>query len=95
LIYDKKNQRVYDAFCIPRAVCIVAEGAPGAKMTLTTQSKGESETQFMLKNDDTRAFSVTFELAGNTLKYSEKTDLQLHGKPFTHVDSSTLVKASS
>lgn len=64
-------------------------------MTLTTQSKGESETQFMLKNDDTKAFSVTFELAGNTLKYSEKTDLQLHGKPFTHVDSSTLVKASS
>lgn len=95
LIYDKKNQKVYDAFCIPRAVCVVAEGAPGATMTLNTRSKGESETQYMLKNDDTKAFSVTLELSGNTLKYSQKTDLQVYGKPFSHVDSSTLEKASN
>lgn len=92
LIYDKKNQQVYDSFCIPRGVCVVAAGAPGTTMTLKTQSKGEAETQFMLKNDDTKGFSVTYTLSGNTLKYVKKTDLQVYGKPFSHVDSSTLVK---
>lgn len=95
LIYDKKNQKVYDAFCIPRGVCVVAAGAPGATMTLKTQSKGEAESQYMLKNDNTKAFSVTYTLSGNTLKYAQKTDLQVYGKPFTHVDSSTLEKTGN
>jgi hypothetical protein len=90
LIYDKKNQKVYDTFCIPRGVCVVAEGAPGTKMTLKTQSKGVAETQYMLKTDRTQAFSVTFTLSGNTLKYKQKTDLQVYGKPFSHTDSDTL-----
>src|SRR5665647_955573 len=65
LIYDKKNQKVYDTFCIPRGVCVVAESAPGTTMTLKTmtlktQSKGVAETQFMLKTDRTEAFSITF-----------------------------------
>lgn len=95
LLYDKKDQKVYDAFCIPRGVCAVAEGAPGATMTLKTRSKGEAETQYMLKNDNTKAFSVTYTLSGNTLKYAQKTDLQVYGKPFTHTDSSTLEKTGT
>ena len=51
LIYDKKDRKVYDTFCIPRGVCVVAEGAPGTTMTLKTQSKGVAETQFMLNLD--------------------------------------------
>jgi hypothetical protein len=92
LIYDKKNHKVYDSFCIPRGVCVVAEGAPGTKMTLKTQSKGVAETQFMLKHDRTQAFSITFTLSGNTLKYKQKTDLQVYGKSFSHTDSDTLTK---
>jgi hypothetical protein len=92
LIYDKKAQKVYDTFCIPRGVCVVAEGAPGTTMTLRTKSKGVAETQFMLKTDRTQAFSVTFKLSGNTLKYKQKTDLQVYGKPFSHTDSDTLKK---
>ena len=93
LIYDKKAQKVYDTFCIPRGVCVVAEGAPGTTMTLKTQSKGGvAQTQFMLKTDRTEAFSVTFKLSGNTLKYKQKTDLQVYGKPFSHTDSDTLKK---
>jgi len=88
LIYDKKAQKVYDTFCIPRGVCVVAEGAPGTTMTLKTQSKGVAETQYMLKTDRTEAFSVTFTLSGNTLKYEQTTDLQVYGKPFSHTDSS-------
>ena len=93
LIYDKQNQKVYDTFCIPRGVCVVAEGAPGTTMTLKTQSQGVAETQYMLNTpDDTQAFSVTFTLSGNTLKYEQTTDLQVYGKPFSHTDSSTLKK---
>src|SRR5450759_506781 len=92
LIYDKKYQKVYDTFCIPRGVCVVAESAPGTTMTLKTQSKGVAETQYMLKNDQTQAFRITFTLSGNTLKYDQKTDLQVYGKPFSHTDSSSTLK---
>jgi hypothetical protein len=61
-------------------------------MTLKTQSKGVAETQYMLKNDRTLAYSVTFTLSGNTLKYTQKTDLQVYGKPFSHTDFDTLKK---
>jgi len=92
LIYDQQNQMVYDTFCIPRGVCVVAEGAPGTTMTLTTQSNGVAQTQFMLNTDLTEAYSVTFTLSGNTLKYDQTTDLQVYGKPFSHTDSDTLEK---
>src|SRR5665811_1847257 len=92
LIYDKKYRKVYDTFCIPRGVCVVAEGAPGTTMTLKTQSKGVAETQYMLKNDSTQAFRITFTLSGNTLKYAQTTDLQVYGKPFSHTDFDTLKK---
>src|ERR1035437_9470605 len=96
LIYDKQNQKVYDTFCIPRGVCVVAEGAPGTTMTLKTQSQGVAETQYMLNTpDDTQAFSVTFTLSGNTLKYEQTTDLQVYGKPFSHTDSDTLGTVAS
>jgi hypothetical protein len=94
LLYDKKNQMVYDSFCIPRGVCVVAEGKPGSKMTLTSQSRGVAESQFMVKNDNTIDFSITFDISGDTLRYAQKTDLHVYGKPFTHVDSSALKKVS-
>jgi hypothetical protein len=93
LIYDKKYQKVYDTFCIPRGVCVVAEGAPGTTMTLKTLSNnGVAQTQYMLKNDRTVAFSITFKLSGNTLKYEQTTDLIVYGNPFSHTDSDTLKK---
>jgi hypothetical protein len=61
-------------------------------MTLKTQSKGVAETHHMLKTDRTQAFSITVTLSGNTLKYEQKTDLQVYGKPFSHTDSDTLKK---
>ena len=94
LIYDKKAQKVYDTFCIPRGVCVVAEGAPGTTMTLKTKSNGVAQTQFMLKTDRTEAFSITFKLSGSTLKYHQTTDLQVYGKPFSHTDSDTLTKTA-
>src|ERR1035437_8398506 len=95
LIYDKKYHKVYDSFCIPRAVCVVAEGARGTTMTLKTQSKGVAESQFILKTDRTQVSSVTFTLSGDTLKYAQTTALQVYGKPFSHTDSSTLKKTGA
>lgn len=95
LIYDKKLQKVYDSFCIPRGVCIVAEGAAGTTMTLTTQSKGVAETQFMLTKDTTQSFSITLKLFGNRLRYEQTTDLQVYGKPFSHTDSGNLKRTSN
>jgi hypothetical protein len=92
LIYDKKGHKVYDTFCIPRGVCVVAEGRPGTTMTLKTKSKGVAQTQYLLKIDRTQAFRVTFTLSGNTLKYHQTTDLQVYGKHFSHTDSDTLQK---
>ncbi|MFP3569651.1 heme-binding beta-barrel domain-containing protein [Paraburkholderia sp. SIMBA_030] len=94
LLYDKKNQMVYDTFCIPRGVCVVAEGKAGTKMTLTSQSKGVAESQYMVKNDDASGFRITFDMAGDTLKYAQATALHVYGKPFSHVDSSTLGKVN-
>jgi hypothetical protein len=92
LIYDKVRHTVYDTFCIPRAVCGVAEGKPGNKMTLTTLSKGIAESQFMLKNDKTLGYSITYDISGSTLSFTQETKLYVYGKPFSHVDSDTLRK---
>lgn len=35
-IYDKKNQMIYNTYCIPRAVCVVTEGPAGDKVTFKT-----------------------------------------------------------
>ncbi|MEQ5841869.1 heme-binding beta-barrel domain-containing protein [Paraburkholderia acidicola] len=92
LIYDKKNQMVYDTFCIPRAVCVVAEGKAGDKMTLKSSPQGIAETQYMSRNDKTTGFTITYDLSGSALKYSQQTSLYVYNKPFQHVDSSALVR---
>jgi hypothetical protein len=92
LIYDKANQTVYDSFCIPRAVCVVAEGKPGATLTLTANATGIAQSGYMVKHDTTESFTITYEMSGNTMKYKQETKLNVYGKPFSHVDSGTLTK---
>ncbi|MBB5374111.1 heme-binding beta-barrel domain-containing protein [Acidocella aromatica] len=95
LIYDKANQTVYDTFCIPRAVCVVAEGKPGTTLTLKSEGQGIAQSQYMVKNDSTENFTITYEISKNTLKYKQETSLQVYGKPFSHIDSGTLTKAGN
>jgi hypothetical protein len=94
LIYDKMNHRVYDSYCIPRAVCVVAEGLSGSTMTLTSKSQGVAQTQYMVNNDSTKAFKITYDLSGNTMKFKQETELHVYGKPFVHTDEDTLTKVS-
>ncbi|MBS0339781.1 MAG: FABP family protein [Proteobacteria bacterium] len=93
LIYDKQNQMVYNSFCVPRAVCVVAEGKAGNKMTLKSSSGGIAESAYMAKNGKTTAFSMTLDLSGDDLKYSQQTGLNIYNKSFEHVDADTLVRA--
>ncbi len=92
LIYDKKNQMVYNSYCVPRAVCVVAEGKAGAKMTLTAPSRGIAESSYMSENATTNAFSMTIEIGANTFSYTQTTNLNIYGKDFSHTDSATLEK---
>jgi hypothetical protein len=92
LIYDKKNQMVYNSYCIPRNVCVVTEGKAGAKMTLTAPERGIAESSYMSKNASTESFSMTIEIDANTLTYSQITNVDIYGKKFTHTDGSTLKK---
>jgi len=95
LIYDKKNNMVYNSFCVPRAVCVVAEGKAGTKMKLEAPKRGIAESSFMSDKAATTAFSMTIDLSDkDTLKYTQNTALNIYGKPRVHTDSSVLKRVN-
>lgn len=93
LIYDKENQMVYNSYCIPRAVCVVTEGKVGKKIQFNTQKRGIAESEYMTKNDTTTDFSMILDISEkDMIKYSQTTSLHVYDKPFSHTDSSTLIR---
>ncbi|MNG20121.1 hypothetical protein D3C85_1201080 [compost metagenome] len=94
LIYDKKNQLVYNSYCIPRAVCIVIEGKAGNKIEFKAGKRGIAESTYMTENDSTTDFSMTLDFSQkDLLKYNQTTNLMVYGKPFAHTDSASLTRA--
>ncbi|EOV0110564.1 heme-binding beta-barrel domain-containing protein [Vibrio parahaemolyticus] len=92
-IYDKKNQMIYNSYCIPRAVCVVTEGKAGDKIEFKTQKRGIAESSYMSQNDSTTNFAMFFDMSEkDTLRYTQTTSLHVYGKPFAHTDSSTLIR---
>ncbi|WP_429028729.1 heme-binding beta-barrel domain-containing protein [Aeromonas veronii] len=93
LIYDKKNQMIYNSYCIPRAVCVVVEGKAGNKVDFKTGKRGIAESSYMSANDSTTDFMMSLDFSvKDQLKYNQTTSLQVYGKPFAHSDSGTLIK---
>ncbi|WP_070967233.1 heme-binding beta-barrel domain-containing protein [Vibrio sonorensis] len=93
LIYDKENQLVYNSYCIPRAVCVVAEGKAGEVIEFKTQKRGIAESKYMTQHDTTIDFTMTLDLSEtDRLKYSQTTALHVYGKPFNHSDSGSLIR---
>ncbi|MDK9783773.1 FABP family protein [Vibrio sp. B172a] len=91
LLYDKKNQLVYNSYCIPRGVCIVTEGKAGSRINFTAINSGIAQSKFMLDNALTTGFTMVMDFTEkDTLRYSQTTNLDIYGKPFSHSDSSTL-----
>ncbi len=95
LTWDTTNNLVYDTFCLPRAVCVVAEGKPGKTLVLTTKSQGIAQTQYMVHNDQTNFVKITLSVSGNTMKLKYVTHLFVYGKPFDHTDEDTLTRVSN
>lgn len=95
LIYDKKNQKIYNSYCIPRAVCIVAEGQVGDKIQFKTMQNGVAESEYLLENDTTQGFIMTLDISeDDVISYTQTTQLRVYGKPFSHTDTSTLVRVN-
>jgi hypothetical protein len=92
LIYDRKNNMVYNSFCVPRAVCVVAEGKAGSKMTLTSTQRGVAESSYMNKKATTTRFTMNMDISPDTFSYTQTTSLKIYGKEFPHTDSATLKK---
>lgn len=91
LLYDKKNQLVYNSYCVPRGVCIVSEGKAGDKIDFKTSPEGIAQSKFMLDNALTSGFTMMMDFTDkDTLRYAQTTNLNIYGKPFAHSDSSTL-----
>ncbi|MFM2588121.1 heme-binding beta-barrel domain-containing protein [Vibrio sp. TBV020] len=92
LIYDQKNQMVYNSFCVPRTTCVTAEGPAGDTMTLTAAPRGIAESEYMTNNAKTTGFVMNISITDQQLTYSQTSSLDIYGKPFAHTDSSTLQK---
>ncbi|WP_408832189.1 hypothetical protein [Acidocella sp.] len=86
---------VISAGGLPRAVCVVADGKAGDTMTLTAGAQGIAQSPFMLKNDTTSKFTITFNISPDKLTFREEENLHVYGKPFTHMDSDSLSKTGN
>lgn len=95
LIYDHKNQTVYNSFCVPRATCVVAEGKAGNDMTLVASGDGIAQSDFMANNASTKDFTMNIKIDGDKLTYTETVKLDIYGKPFSHSDSDTLIRVNN
>lgn len=91
-IWDKRNNSIIHSFCIPRGTCISAQGTLKQPRSLEVATDtGFAESEFMRKQAKTKRFNMAMKLNDDgTLTYTQVTQLQIYGKPFTHVDANTL-----
>ncbi|MNH06897.1 hypothetical protein D3C79_662760 [compost metagenome] len=93
LIYDKKNQVVYNSYCIPRAVCVVIEGKAGNKIDFKTGKRSLAESDYMSANGTTTDLVMSLDFTEkDMLKYTQTTSLNIYGNPFSHTDSGSLTR---
>lgn len=97
LIWDKNSSKIIYSFCIPRGVCISAEGAfNGVNELSVSTDSAIAETEFMRKNASTQRFSLTMKIdPDKSMSYSQMTALNIYGNPFAHVDSNTLKRVAN
>lgn len=96
LLYDKKNQLVYNSYCVPRGVCIVSEGKASSKIDFNTSKEGIAQSKFMVNNALTTGFTMSMDFTDeDILRYAQTTSLNIYEKPFAHSDSSTLKRSNS
>ncbi len=101
-LWDSASQVVMHSLVIPRAVAVLAGGVYGGSTDpieldvaaeLGSADWGILQSPFMRDNARTTAFRHHVELAGDALRYSETTVLEIYGKTFEHTDANALVRA--
>ncbi len=98
-IFEPTTGKVVHSLSIPRAVCLLAGGGVeqnGDETVFHVEAKagsesfGISQSPFMLEKARTTAFSMTLTVAGDALRYSETTSLEIYGRSFAHTDNCEL-----
>lgn len=96
LIWDASNRKVIYSFCIPRGVCVSADGEMKNSNEFIVKTSNEfAEADFVRNNAKTNDFFANMKInPDGTMSYSLVTGLTSYGKLFSHVDSNSLVRAS-
>ena len=98
-IFEPTTGSVVHSLSIPRAVCLLAGGGVeqnGDETIFNVEAKAGSESfgiaqsPFMLEKARTTAFSMTLIVAGDSLRYTETTSLEIYGRSFAHTDNCEL-----
>jgi hypothetical protein len=98
--WDQATGVITHSFVIPRGVGVVAGGKVVTeemeKITIKVDAAdgdkdwGISQAPFMRDNARSVSFTQTIEIAGDALRYEQKTLLSIYGREFDHVDKSKL-----
>ena len=102
-MWHEESQTLTQSLIIPRAVAVMAggkhDGKPeGDSFKLDVKAKlgdndwGIVESPFMRDNASTKAFEHVITVEGDTMKYFEKTTVDIYGKTFEHTDENTLTR---
>ncbi len=100
LTWDQATGAITQSFTIPRGVAVIATGTARAEDTgwthieLRADAHAIAQAPFMAEKALTRAFAHDISVRGDTLKYTETTDLQIYGRAFSHTDANTLTRKS-
>lgn len=98
-MWDKASNTVIHTLAIPRGVSVVLEGRAiktedGFQFTLKGRNnEGKiAQSAFMSEKALTTSMSMTMTLSEASLSYELDMDLEIYGRSFDHLDSSTLTK---
>ncbi len=102
-LWDPADNTIVETFTIPRGVAVVAGGTlapaadPAQELVFEVAADASSpqfgivQAPFMFKQAKTTAFTHTMTVAGDEMRYSESTILDIYGKKsYDHKDVNTL-----
>ena len=100
-IYEPATGLIMHSLTIPRGVCLLAGGSAaqdGDETVFNVEAKagsdsfGITQSPFMLQKARTEAFAMRLKVSGDQLSYQETTSLDIYGRKFEHIDSSSLIR---
>ncbi|WP_369600366.1 heme-binding beta-barrel domain-containing protein [Hahella sp. SMD15-11] len=102
-LWEPATGRVTQTLTIPRGVSVIAEGRAEANgegwvLEVETTEDGRvgaiAQTPFLAQKARTLSFTHRIEVAGDTLRYTETTLVDIYGRRFEHTDRNTLQRTA-